>query len=72
MFAPNAPDVRLKEAESVAKFSNFFELLSSVSCAGLDIEDVFDANTTEEKMFMEWYRFFEEKNEEGFFKKYLS
>ena len=72
LFAPGAPDVRLKEAESVAKFSNFFELLSSVSCAGLDIEEVFDVRTKEEKMFMEWFKAFKEKNEKKFFDKYLS
>ena len=71
LFKPNDPDLRLKEAEIVAKFSNFFELLSSVSCAGLNIHDIFDATTLDDKMFIEWFESFNQGNEQGFFKKYL-
>ena len=72
LFAPGAPDVRLQEAEAVAKFSNLFEILSSVSSAGLNIEDVFTPTNKTDKLFIEWFECFLSNNEEKFFKKYLS
>ena len=71
LFSPASPDVRLKEAESVAKFSNFFELLSSVASAGLSIDDIFLPQNKEEEMFMEWFNAFQSHRENSFFDKYL-
>ena len=71
LFSPASPDIRLSEAESVAMFSNFFELLSSVASAGLSIDDIFLPKNKEEEMFMEWFNAFQSHREDSFFDKYL-
>ena len=71
LFSPGAADVRLQEAEAVAKFSNLFELLSSVTSAGLSIDDIFLPKNKEEEMFIEWFKSFIQKNDKSFFDKYL-